>query len=187
MQRYLLLGDQISTWVGKTFAWLIVILVGLTSYDVLARKFFNASTGFAFDVSYYLYAALFMMGGAYALARNQHVRGDMFYRLWPIKVQAGVELFLMIIFFFPGITALVSSGFQFFLPAFQLGERTQTSSIQLPLWPLKLVIPLAGGFMLLQGIVESARCVIALRTGVWPERLSDIEETETRLAKESQI
>lgn len=187
MQRYLLWGDQTSTWIGKTFAWLIVILVASTSYDVIARYLFKSPTLWAYEVSYYLYAALFMMGGAYALARNQHVRGDMFYRQWPVKVQAGVELLLMVLFFFPGIIALVSSGWQYFLPSFELGERTQTSILQLPLWPLKGIIPLAGAVMLMQGLVESARCVIALRTGVWPERLSDIEETETRLAKESQL
>lgn len=187
MQRYLLLIDAFSTWIGKTFAWLIVLLVILTTADVVGKKVFGAPVYFAFDVSYYLYATLFMVGGAYALARNQHVRGDMFYRMWPIKVQAGVELLLMILFFFPAMIAFVSSGYQFFQPSFEFDERTQTSQVQIPLWILKGVIPFAGLLMLIQGLAEAARCVIALRNGVWPERLSDIEETETRLAKESQI
>ena len=184
MQRYLLLVDGINMRVGKTFAWLVVILVLVTSYDVLARYAFKAPTGWAYDISYYLYATVFMMGGAYALARNQHVRGDVFSRLWPIRVQASVELVLMALFFFPGIIALVSVGYQFFaLSLFQL-ERTQTSTVQLPLYPLKLVIPVAGAFMLLQGIAETARAVIAIRTGAWPQRLSDIEETEDALAQQ---
>ena len=187
MQRYLLWGDQTSTWVGKAFAWCIVALVVSTSYDVIARYLFKSPTLWAYEVSSYLWSALFMMGGAYALARNQHVRGDMFYRLWPVRVQAGVELLLMVLFFFPGIIALVSSGWQFFLPSFELGERTQTSILQLPLWPMKAIIPLAGAIMLLQGVVEAARCVTALRSGAWPRRLSDYEETETRLAQQEQL
>lgn len=186
MQRYLLLIDAFSTWTGKTFSWLILVLVLLTSADVIGKKF-GAPVYFAFDVSYYLYATLFMVGGAYALARNQHVRGDVFSRLWPVRVQASVELLLYILFFFPGIIALVSSGYQFFLPSLMIGERTQTSSVQLPLYVLKFVIPFAGALMLIQGVAEATRCVIAIRTRTWPPRLSDIEETETRLAQESQL
>ena len=187
MQRYVLWIDRISTVTGQGFAWLIVVLVGLTSYDVFARYVFKAPTLIAYDLSYYLYATLFMMGGAYALARGQHVRGDVWSRNWPVKVQAGIELLLMFLFFFPGIIALVSTGYQFFDMSLQQGERTQTSFVQLPLYPLKLVIPVAGAFMLLQGIAETIRAVIALRTGKFPPRLHDIEETETRFAQEEQL
>lgn len=187
MQRYLLWIDQLTTWVGKTFAWLIVILVAATAYDVVARYLFRAPTGWAFDVSYFLYATFFMMGGAYALARNQHVRGDIFYRLWPVRVQAAVELILMLAFFFPGIIALVSTGYQFFAMSLDQMEITQTSSVRLPLYPLKAVIPAAGLLLLIQGVAELARSAIALRTGVWPARLSDVEDTETRLARGEQL
>ena len=187
MQRYLLAVDAFSAWVGKTFAWCIFILVALTAYDVFARYIFNNPTGFAFDLSYYLYATLFMVGGAYALSRGQHVRGDIFYRLWPVRVQATVEIVLMLLLFFPAIIALISSGWQFFYPSFVIQERTQTSFVALPLWPLKFVIPFAGALMLIQGIVEFIRAIIAFRTRVWPQRLADVEETETALAQQSQL
>ncbi|HET8568104.1 MAG TPA: TRAP transporter small permease subunit [Candidatus Limnocylindria bacterium] len=187
MARHLLWFDRISTAIGKACAWLVVILVVTTFYDVVARYLFRSPTGWAYDVSYYLYAAIFMFGGAYALARNQHVRGDFFYRNWPVRTQAAIELLLMVLFFFPGIIALVSSGYQFFELSFSQGERTQTSLIQLPLYPLKAVIPIAGLLMLFQGVAETIRCVLALRDGIWPQRLSDVEETETRLAREAQL
>lgn len=187
MQRSLLLVDRFSARVGKTFAWMILLLVLLTAYDVVARYIFKSPTGYAFDVSYYLYATIFMVGGAYALSRNQHVRGDIFYRNWPVRVQAGVEIFMMALFFFPGIIALVSSGWQFFYPSFLIQERTQTSFVALPLYPLKFVIPLAGALMLIQGVVEFIRAIIAFRTREWPRRLSDVEETETALAQQEQL
>lgn len=183
MQRYILLIDGLSTLVGKTFAWLIVILVAATVYDVIARYLFRAPTGWAFDVSYFLYATFFMMGGAYALARNQHVRGDIFFRLWPVRVQAAIEFVLLIAFFFPGIVALMSAGFQFFAMSYDQLEVTQTSFVRLPLYPLKAVIPIAGTVMFIQGLAELGRSYLALRHGVWPPRLSDVEETETVLAR----
>lgn len=187
MALHLLWVDRLSTIVGKTFAWLIVILVGATSYDVIARYGFGAPTGWAFDVSYFLYATFFMMGGAYALARNQHVRGDIFYRLWPVRVQASIELLLLVAFFFPGMLALVSAGYQFFAMSFEQLEVTQTSFVRLPLYPLKLVIPVAGALMVIQGLAELARSVLALRDGVWPARLGDVEDTETALAHGEQL
>jgi TRAP-type mannitol/chloroaromatic compound transport system permease small subunit len=187
VQRVLLAVDAVSIWIGKTFAWLIVVLVIVVGYDVVARFLFRSPTGYAFEVGYYLYATLFMVGGAYALARNQHVRGDFFYRNWPVRVQAAVEVVMMVFFFFPAMIALVSSGWQFFFAAFLILERTQTSAVSLPLWPLKGVIPLAGVLMLVQGVVEFTRGLIALRTGVWPRRLSDVEETETILASQETL
>ena len=138
-------------------------------------------------MSYYLYAALFMLGGAYALSRGQHVRGDIFYRMWPVKVQGGVDLFLYLFAFFPGILALVSVGAQWAAASWAIGERSFTTAAAPAIYPLKTVIPIAASLMLIQGVAETIRSFIALRTGVWPPRLSDVEETETILAKQSEI
>lgn len=67
--------DQLSTWVGKTIGWAILVLTFVTSYEVFMRYVFNAPTEWAFDASYILYGALFMLAGAYTLSRNSHVRG----------------------------------------------------------------------------------------------------------------
>jgi TRAP-type mannitol/chloroaromatic compound transport system permease small subunit len=142
---------------------------------------------YSYDMSYYLYAILFMIGGAYALSRAQHVRGDIFYRKWPVKVQAGVDLFLYLFAFFPGIIAMVSVGAQWAAYSWSIHERAFTSAAAPPLYPLKTVIPIAALLMAIQGVAETIRCVQALRTGVWPPRLSDVEETETILAKQSEL
>ena len=187
MQRVLFGIDRTSMYVGKTFAWFVLALTLVTSYDILATKFFRAGLNWAFDVSVALYGTLFMMGGAYTLSRNAHVRGDIFYRNWPVRTQAWVDLVLYIAFFFPGVIALVSVGAQWAWYSFGIRELSSQSPIQTPVWPFKMVIPVAAGFLLLQGVAEFIRCIIAIRTGAWPARLGDVEETESRLAKESQF
>ena len=187
MQRFLFGIDRMSMWVGKIFAWAIIPLVLAISYDILATKFFSAPTKWVFDVSIILYGTLFMMGGAYTLSRNAHVRGDMFYRSWPVRTQAAVDLTLYFLFFFPGMIALVSAGAQWAALSWAIRELSSQSPIQTPIYPFKTVIPVAAAFLLIQGIAETIRSVIALRTGVWPPRLSDVEETETRLAREEQM
>ena len=83
LQRMLIPVDRISTFVGQLFAWCIVILTFAVSYEVFSRYVFGRPTTWAFDASYILYGALFIMAGAYALCRNGHVRGDFLYRVWP--------------------------------------------------------------------------------------------------------
>jgi TRAP-type mannitol/chloroaromatic compound transport system permease small subunit len=176
VRRYLFFIDYISAWVGKTFAWLILVLTAIVTYDVVMRYLFRAPTTWAFDVSYILYGTLFMMGGAYTLSQNRHVRGDMIYRLWPVRTQASLDLVLYLLFFFPGITALIWAGWDFAQISRQLNERSFSSPQGPIIWPYKYVIPIAGVFMVLQGIAETIRCVQAIRTGTWPDRLVDVEE-----------
>jgi TRAP-type mannitol/chloroaromatic compound transport system permease small subunit len=187
LRRYLFAVDHLSAWVGKGFATLVVILTAIVCYDVITRKLFNARNQWASDMEYILYGIFFMMAGAYALSRNQMVRGDMFYRLWSVRTQAKVDLALYVLFFLPGILALVWSGWIFADFARVIGERSTTTPNGPLIWPFKYFIPISAGFLLLQGIVEMLRCAIAIRTGEWPERLSDVEETETRLAREAQL
>jgi TRAP-type mannitol/chloroaromatic compound transport system permease small subunit len=189
--------DRFSSWSGKTISWVVLLSTILISFDV-AMRYLSKPLGdpiraiwftynYSYDMSYYLYAILFMIGGAYALSRAQHVRGDIFYRKWPVKVQAGVDLFLYIFAFFPGILAMVSVGAQWAAYSWSIHERAFTSAAAPPLYPLKTVIPIAALLMAIQGVAETIRCVQALRTGVWPPRLSDVEETETILAKQSEL
>jgi TRAP-type mannitol/chloroaromatic compound transport system permease small subunit len=178
VQRVLYSIDQLSTWVGKTFAWCILVLTFTTSYEVFARYFFNAPTEWAFDASYILYGTLFMMAGAYTLARNSHVRGDFLYRAWSPRTQAKWDLLLFILFFFPGMIAFVYSGFGFAKMAWLMNERSAASPNGPIIWPFKWLIPITGVLMVLQGLVEVARCVICIRTGEWPKRLHDVEELD---------
>lgn len=185
MQQYLLYIDKLSTWVGKTFSWCILLLTFVTVYDVTARYVFNAPTGWAYDTEYILYGTLFMMSGAYAVSQNAHVRGDFVSRMFPVRVQAGIEFALYFLFFFPGILALFYSGFDYFHQSYLANEHSASSPTGPPIWPFKGIIPLAAVFLILQGIVEVARAVIAVRTGAWPQRQRDVEELEKRILEDA--
>ena len=178
LNRFLLAIDQFSMAVGHAFAWCIVILTLGTSYEVFVRYVFNAPTAWAFDMSYILYGALFLMSGAYALSRNAHVRADMLYRLWPPRWQAGIELVLYFIFFFPGITALIFAGWDYASDAWRLKEVSVNSPAGVPIYQLKALIPLAGIMLWIQGVAQVIRCILCLRDGRWPAQLHDVEEME---------
>ncbi len=197
MQRLLFAIDRLSAWTGKAIAWLVLVSTLLISYDVVMRYLQKPlgepiraiwfTYNYSYDMAYYLYAILFMIGGAYALSRAQHVRGDIFYKNWPVKVQAAVDLFLYLFAFYPGVIAMISVGAQWAAYSWSIGEHSSTSVSAPPIYPLKTVIPIAGLLMAIQGVAEVIRAFQALRTGVWPPRLSDVEETETILARQSEV
>lgn len=168
--------DTISTWVGIPFSWLIIPLMFITCYDVTARYFFSAPTQWAYDYTYMLYGTMFMLAGAYTLAQNNHVRGDVIYRLFPVRMQATLDIILYLVFFFPGIISLVVAGYYFAEMSWGFGERSMMTPGGPPIYHFKTVIPIAGFFTVLQGIAEVLRCIMALRTGVWPARFEDVQE-----------
>ncbi len=185
MQFYLLAVDRFNAAVGKLFAWSIVVLTLVITYEVVSRRLIGAPTTWAFDASYMLYGLLFMSAGAYTLSRNGHVRGDFLYRQWRPRTQAALDLVLYILFFFPGILALVYAGWIFFELSYETNETSSFSPDGLLLWPFKLIIPITGVLMAMQGVVEVLRCWICLKTGEWPPRQSDVEETEQLILAEA--
>lgn len=178
MNRVLFVVDEISTWVGKTAGWCILILTFTTSYEVFMRYLFLAPTEWAFDASYMLYGTLFMLAGAYTLARNGHVRGDFIYRSWPPAKQAKWDLVLYILFFFPGMLAFIYAGYKYAELSWMMKERSAASPFGPPVYHFKTLIPITGVLMVMQGVVEVIRCVQCIQTGEWPKRLHDVEELE---------
>ena len=181
MEQLIRVIDKISTWMGKAFAWCIMVLAVGVGYEVFVRYVLRDPTAWAFDISYMMYGTLFMMAGAYTLSRDGHVRGDVLYRLWKPKTQAKLELVLYFVFFFPGILALVFAGYDYASESFFYKEVSVMSPANIPIFQFKAVIPAAGALMFLQGIAECCRCIICIRTGQWPSRAQDIEEIETVL------
>ena len=177
VQRLLHTADQISTWVGKAFAWLIVVLMLLVCAEVFKRYALNAPTAWIFDANNMLYGTLFMMGGAYTLAHDGHVRGDFFYGSLKPRTQASLDLVLYFVFFLPGIAALTWAGWTYFQDSWAIHEQTFNAD-PIPLYPFKFVIPVAGAIVLMQGLAEMLRCVVCIRTGVWTPRLKDAEESD---------
>lgn len=181
MNPFLYFVDSLSAWMGKAFGWSILILTFATCYEVFVRYVLDSPTTWAFDVSVQMYGALFMMAGAYTLSRNGHVRGDVIHRLLPIRVQASIDLALYILFLLPGTFALIYYGYGFAADSWSYKEVSWNSPARIQIYFFKTLIPIAGSLVLLQGIAEATRCVMCLRTGAWPARLHDVEETETML------
>lgn len=186
MTRLLFFIDALGTWVGKAFAWLILVLTLAISYEVFVRYVLRAPTTWAFDIGYIAYGAMFLMAGAYTLSRNGHVRADVLYRLWKPRTQATMDLVLYALFFLPAIAALMYSGWGYARMSVQFREVSIFSPAGIPVFPLKALIPITGFILLLQGFAEIIRCIVCIRTGEWPRRLHDVEETESVVIREHQ-
>ena len=178
MQKILLAVDKISTKAGQFSAISVVLLTVLICWEVLNRYAFNNPHDWVFDFTYMLYGVMFMMAGAYTLSKNGHVRGDVLYGFFQPRTQALFDLILYFVFFIPGIIALVYAGINFAAESIAINEHTTQTANGPPIWPFKLIIPIAGGLLLLQGFVEIIRCVICLQTGEWPKREHDVEEVD---------
>jgi TRAP-type mannitol/chloroaromatic compound transport system permease small subunit len=184
MQKLLLFVDKLSTWVGQAFSWLIVALTLLISWEVFSRYVLGTPHAWTFDVMLMFYGVLFMMAGAYTLAKNGHVRGDVLYGFLPPRVQAGFDLVLYILFFVPGIVALVWAGWTFAAESWAIKEHSSIMADGPPIYHFKSFIALAGAILLLQGFVEIIRCIICLKDGAWPSREQDVEEVDVEKLKE---
>jgi TRAP-type mannitol/chloroaromatic compound transport system permease small subunit len=178
VQGFLHTIDGISTWVGKAAAWLIVALMSLVCIEVFKRYILNAPTAWIFDADNMLYGTLFMLCGAYTLAQNAHVRGDFLYSSMRPRMQAGLDLVLYIVFFLPGIAALIYSGYVFAGESWAINEHSNVTANGPPVYQFKAVIPVAGVLVMLQGVAEIVRCVVCLKTGEWPSRLKDVAEID---------
>ena len=178
MQGFFLTVDRISTWVGQAFSWMIVGLTGLIGYEVFARYALNKPNAWAFDVQIMMYGTLFMMAGAYTLAKNGHVRGDILYGFFKARTQAFFDLILYMVFFLPGVVALAWAGYSFAADSWAINEHSSITADGPPIYPFKTIIPMAGALLLLQGLVEILRCIVCLRDGEWPSREQDVEEVD---------
>ena len=183
MQRLLFTVDNISTWLGKITAWAAVGLTALISAEVFSRYVLNKPHAWVLDAQIMLYGTMFMCAGAYTLAKSGHVRGDVLYGFFRPRTQASIDLLLYIVFFLPGIVALTWAGWTYANESLAMREQTFNAD-PIPVYPFKFVIPLAGGMLLLQGLVEIVRCVLCLRDGAWPAREEDVEEVDVDKLKE---
>jgi len=184
INRFIYGVDYLSRTVGHAFAWCIIVLTLGTSYEVFVRYVLDDPTSWAFDFSYLMYGALFFMAGAYTLSRNGHVRGDFIYRTWRPRVQGIVELTLYVLFFYPGVLALMYAGWAYGYDSFKIREVSVNSPVGIPVWQLKLLIPFGAGLLALQGLAEVLRCLQCIRDNRWPQRLHDVEELEKVLIQQ---
>lgn len=183
MQKALLFVDKVSTFVGHAFSFFIVALTLHVTWEVFRRYALDSPRAWAFDVMIYFYGTLFMMAGAYTLAKNGHVRGDVLYGYFRPRTQATIDLMLFIVFFIPGVIALTYAGYYYAADSWRIDEHSNVTAGGPPVYPFKTVIPLAGAILLAQGIVEIVRCIICLKQGHWPSCEEDVEEVDVEELK----
>ena len=186
MKAYINFADQFVVWIGRAFAWGIFILTAAVMYEVIMRYFFNAPTLWAFDFTIQMYGAVFMMGGASAMSTKTHVKADMYYNKLSEKGQAILDLVLFIFFYAPGVFALTYAGYFYAKKAWIVHETSWNSPAQIQIYFSKSLIPIAGLLLLIIGISEIFRCIICIKTGKWPERINDVEETEKMILRKIQ-
>ena len=184
MQNLLLTVDKVSTFVGQFFSWLIVALTLMITWEVFSRYALDHPHAWAFDVMIIMYGTLFMMAGAYTLSKAGHVRGDVLYGFFEPRTQATLDLILYILFFLPGVFALTYAGYSFAAESWAIHEHSNITAEGPPLYHFKTMLPLAGAFLLLQGIVEIIRCIVCIQQGQWPMRGDDVEEVDVDKLKE---
>lgn len=187
MNTYIRFADTLSAWVAKAFAWSVMVMTLGVGYEVVVRYIFRAPTVWAFDMSYMMYGTLFMLGGAYTLSRDAHVRADIIYRLMSERAQATLELVLYIIFFFPGILALIFAGWKYVSRSWRYHEVSTMSPANIPIFQFKTVIIVAGVLLVVQGIAQVMRCLICLKRGEWPPPPRDVEELEKMLMQRKSL
>ena len=186
MRNFISFADNLSTTVGKSFSWCIVVLMFGTCYEVIMAYVFNAPTLWNFDLSMQMYGAILMMSGAYCLATESHVRGDVIYRLFKPRTQGWIDLTLYFLFFFPGVLALVFYGYEYAAFSWKLKESSWSSPAQIQIYMVKALIPAAGVTLTIQGVSEVFRSIICIQTGHWPARMVIAEETEKILMRTAQ-
>lgn len=166
LARFIRFIDRISIVSGKIVAWMILPMSFSLVYEVVARYLFNAPTIWASDISQILYGMFFMLGSAYALQRQQHIRTDFLYGKWSIRTRGLVDSACYIGLYFPALVFFLWVGSEFAYRSILFNEKIVTSPWMPIIWPLKLAIPVSTALLLIQGISELAKSLFAAKTGV---------------------
>ena len=160
--------DLFSKRTGNIVCWITVPLILGMVYEVLARKFFLAPTIWAYDISRFLYGALFMLGAGYALSKGVHIRADFLYRNFKIKTQGIVDFTLYVLFYFPGLLVFLYMTTGFLQESIMRGERGMDTTRMPYMWPIKSCLWFGIIFLLIQGISELFKSYYAATKGKWP-------------------
>jgi len=162
--------DLFSKWVGNIVCWITIPLIFAMVFEVLARKLFTAPTMWAYDMSRFLYGALFMLGAGYALSKGVHIRADFLYRNFKVKSQGLIDFWLYILFYFPGLLVFLYMTIGFVQESIMRSERGMDTAWMPYMWPIKSCLLIGIIFLLVQGISELFKSYWAATRGKWPEK-----------------
>ena len=160
--------DKFSKIVGSIVCWILMPLIFAMTYEVLARKLFLAPTIWAYDISRFLYGALFMLGAGYALSKGVHIRADFLYRNFKTKTQGKIDFWLYLLFYFPGLIVFLYMTTGFVQESIMRNERGMDTTWMPIMWPIKSCLWFGIVFLLIQGVSEILKSYYAATKGKWP-------------------
>ena len=160
--------DRFSKAIGNIVCWITIPLILGMVYEVFARKLFLSPTIWAYDMSRFLYGALFMLGAGYALSKGVHIRADFLYRNFKVKTQGTVDFWLYLLFYFPGLLVFLYMTIGFVQESIMRGEKGMDTTWMPYMWPIKTCLLIGIIFLLIQGISELLKSYYAAKKGRWP-------------------
>ena len=160
--------DRFNKIIGNIVCWITIPLILGMVYEVLARKLFLAPTIWAYDMSRFLYGALFMLGAGYALSKGVHIRADFLYRNFKTKTQGKIDFWLYLLFYFPGLIVFLYMTTIFVQESIMRNERGMDTTWMPFMWPIKSCLWFGIIFLLVQGVSELFKSYYAMTKGKWP-------------------
>lgn len=168
MAKTITVIDRFSSITGQIVCWIAIPLCFAMVYEVVARYAFVAPTMWAYDMSRFMYGAMFMLGAGYALSKGVHIRADFIYRNWSPRTQGLIDALLYIVFYFPGLIVFLYMGTDFAMLAWERGEKGMDTAWMPHMGPIKTALPIGTLLLLIQGVSELLKSIYAAKKNRWP-------------------
>lgn len=162
--RCVRLIDVPAIWSGRFVAWLVLPMIGALVYEVVLRYGFNRPTLWAYDITYMLYGTLFMLGAAYTMVYDKHVRADFLFNILSPRLQGTLDFLFTVVLFFPAVFIFTVVTTDYAWTSWVRGERAMTSPWMPPLYPLKAIMPITGALLLTQGLSLALKGLYSMLT-----------------------
>jgi len=161
--------DWINERVGRAVMWLVLVAVVISAGNALVRKLFNTSSNALLEIQWYLFAAIFMLAAGYTFLRNEHVRIDILTSRLSPRGQNVVDIVGILFFLLPMAGLILWLSWPIVMTSLASGEMSQNSG-GLIRWPVKMMLPLGLGLLVLQAFSELVKR-IAFLAGHGPDPL----------------
>jgi TRAP-type mannitol/chloroaromatic compound transport system permease small subunit len=154
--------DALSRAAALVAIWLVLICALVSAGNALSRYTLDLSSNAWLEMQWYMFGATVLLGAPHLLNKNGHIRVDLFYAKLNDRQRAWLDLGGLIFFLLPFSYFMVLYSWPWFVEAWQINEISANAG-GLVRWPVKLLLPLGFGLLILQGLSEIIKRVAALR------------------------
>lgn len=176
--------DALNQRVGRAVTWVTLLVVLVSAGNAIVRKVFHTSSNAWLELQWYMFGAMFLLTAGYTLLKNEHVRVDILSSRLPRNKQIWIEIFGVLFFLLPACTLIMYLSWPVFVESYVSNEQSSNTG-GLIRWPVKLMIPVGFGLLVLAGISHLIKCVGYLR-GLCPDPIAreNAKTAEQLLAEE---